>query len=229
MNAEQSLRQQNARVLLDATHPAHCGDFPEQLLQRARQSAVGRRHLVRAAVRSASVVFAPDQERWQLWQNEEPWLQWPQQRLHALTRELGVLALAPALRMLLERSAVLFVRGVLGLDNWRRAQVSDSWQGPAPDAVRAMGDAVLQRCGRDPQALDEAVFERGKIEFLSHAERRHESLAKRLALSYVVLPAHSCSADSWLPASAVPALLAEHVALDTVTAAELAATEGSGE
>src|ERR1700744_5051687 len=135
MNAEGSPRQRHAWALLDAVHARHCGDFPEALLQRARQSSVGRRHLARAAVRGVPEVFAPDQERWQRWQQDEPWLQWSQARLQSFTQELGAMALGPALRMIVERSAVLFVRDALGVDNWRRAQTANPWPA-APEAIR---------------------------------------------------------------------------------------------
>lgn len=223
MNAECGVRQRQARALLDAMHPAHCGDFPEPLLQQARGSAYGRRHLAQAALRSVPGVFAPDQERWQPWLDDEPWLQWPHARLHAFTRELGVMTLGPALRMVVERSAVLFMRGALGADNWRRAQNTHPWPGAAPEAVRQMGNAVLQRCGRDAQALSDALDERGKIEFLGHAERRHAALAERLALAYAQTPARPCKGYCWLPTSAVPALLAEQQALDEAAAALAAA------
>jgi hypothetical protein len=214
MNVESALRRQHARAMLDAVHPAYCGDFPEPLLQRARHSPAGRRHLARAALRHAPELFMPDHERWQPWQDDEPWLQWPQARLQAFTRELGAIALGPALRMIVERNAVLFVRGALGVETWRRAQGVNPWPGPAPEAIRHMGEAVLQRCGRDAQALNEEIYERGKVEFIGHAERRHESLATRLVLAYTQIPARPCKVDCWLPASAVPALLVEQETLD---------------
>ena len=226
MNVECSVRQRHARAMLDAMHPARCGDLPEPLLQVARQSKIGRRHLARAAVRCAPDVFAPDHERWQPWQDDEPWLQWPQARLHAFTQTLGALALGPALRMIVERSAVLFVRSALGVENWRRAQSANPWPGTPPEAVRQMGDAVLQRCGRDAQALSGAIYERGKIEFLGYAERRHQSLAARLALSYAQTPARSCRAECWLPTSTVPALLVEQQTLDEEASVERMAAEG---
>lgn len=229
MNVEYSLRQQHARALLDGLHPMHCGDLPEPLLQRAQYSQMGRRHLARAAVRRAPDVFAPDHERWQQWQVDEPWLRWPQARLQAFTQKLGVIALGPALRMIVERSAVLFVRSALGTENWRCAQSVNVWPEPAPEAIRNMGEAVLQRCGRDAHALSAAVHERGKIEFIGHAERRHESLAARLALSYAAAPTGSCRSDCWLPVSAVPMLLAEQSVLDAEALAVLVAAEGSSE
>jgi len=225
MNVECSVRQQHARALLDAVHPVRCGDFPEPLLQQARRSPIGRRQLARIALRHAPGVFAPDHERWQPWQDDEPWLQWPHARLHAFTQELGVIALGPALRMIVERNAVLFMRSTLGLDNWRRAQSANPWPGPAPEAVRQMGSAVLQRCGQHAQALSDAVYERGKIEFLGHAERRHAALAERLALAYAQTPARPCKGECWLPTSAVPALLAEQQALDEASAALAMAEE----
>jgi len=223
MNVESSTRQQHARALLDAVHSARCGDLPDALLHHARHSPLGRRHLARAALRSAPEVFAPDQERWQPWLDDEPWLQWPQARVDAFTQMLGAISLGPALRMIVERSTVLFVRGALGLVHWRRAQSVNPWPGVAPEAVRQMGDAVLQRCGRDAQALSDAVYERGKIEFLGHAERKHASLAARLALSYAQAPARA-KGECWLPAAAVPALLVEQQTLDAE--ASLAIAEG---
>lgn len=229
MTVEYSVRQQHARALLDAVHPTRCGDFPEPLLQMARQSPIGRRHLVRAALRSAPDVFVPNHERWQPWQDDEPWLQWPQSRLHAFTQMLGALALGPALRMIVERNAVLFVRNALGIENWRRAQTANPWAGQAPEVVRQMGDAVLQRCGSDPLALNDAIYDRGKIEFLAHAERKHESLAARLALAYAQTPARPCKAENWLPSSAVPALLVEQQMLDAEKLTEPVAAEGQTE
>ncbi|GLQ87837.1 hypothetical protein [Dyella flagellata] len=229
MNVECSERQRHARALLDAVHPAHCANVPEPLLQRALQSPVGRRHLARTVLRQAPDVFAPDHERWQAWQDDEPWLQWPQARLYAFTRELGAISLGPALRMLVERNAVLFVRDALGLATWRRAQSAQPWPGSAPEAVRQMGSAVLQRCGRDGQALSDAVHGRGMIEFLGHAERRDERLAARLALAYAQAPLRPCRGDCWLPNAAIPALLVEQQALDEEASVALVAAEGRTE
>ncbi|MBE1161427.1 hypothetical protein [Dyella acidiphila] len=228
MNVESTVRQRHARALLDATHAAYCGDLPEALLQRARQSPAGRRHLVRAALRHAPEVFAPEQERWQCFEDAEPWLHWPQARLQAFTQELGAIALGPALRMIVERSAVLFVRGALGTDHWQRAQRANPWPDGAPEAVRHMGEAVLQRCGCDAQALNAELYERGQIEFIGHAERQHPDLAARLVLAYAQVPARPCKVDTWLPASALSALLAAQQALDAAAAAlAMAEEEGS--
>ena len=171
-------------------------------------SALGRRHLARAMLRAEPKVFEPAHERWAAWAADEPWLAWPQPELDAFTRELGAIAFGPAVRVTVERGEVLFLREALGLDGWRRAQSADPWNGPAPEAVRHMGRAVIQRCERDVQALRDAVFERGKIEFLGHAGRRDARLADRLALAYATAPALPCAKESWLPASTVPSLLA---------------------
>lgn len=227
MNVEYSLRQQHARAVLDGLHPVHCGDLPEPLLSRAQHSRMGRRHLARAALRCAPDVFAPDYERWQRWLDDEPWLQWPQSRLQTFAQKLGAIALGPALRMIVERTTVLSIRSALGTENWRCAQSVNPWPESAPEAIRHMGEAVLQRCGSDAHALRAAVHERGKVEFIGHAERRHESLAARLALAYAVVPAGSCKGECWLPASTVPMLLAEQSLLDAEASTELAAAEGS--
>ena len=204
--------------MLDAVHPAYCGDIPEALLEKARHSPIGRRHLALAALRVAPEVFAPDHERWQAWQDDEPWLQWPQARLQAFALNLGGIALGPALRMLVERSAVLFARNALGLQTWQRALSVNPWPEPSPEAIRRMGEVVLQRCGRDAQALRDEVVRRGQVEFIGHAERQHETLAARLALAYAQAPARPCKTECWLPASTVPALLAEQAARDAEVA-----------
>ncbi|GLQ93642.1 hypothetical protein [Dyella acidisoli] len=227
MNVDYSVRQQQARALLDGLHPVRFGDLPEPLLKQALSSNAGRRHLARAAVRYVPGVFAPDHERWQCWQ-DEPWLQWPQSRIQAFSQTLGAIALGPALRMIVERNAVLFVRNALGIENWRYAQSANPWpeSESAPEAIRNMGEAVLKRCGSDAHALSTAVLERGKIEFIGYAERRHESLAARLALAYAEVSAGSCKGSCWLPASTVPMLLAEQKALDVDSSTELMTAEG---
>lgn len=211
MNAERALRRQHALSALDGLHPARCGTPPEALLERARTSPLGRRHLARAALRMQPQVFAPDHERWEAWAAEAPWLYWPQPALDAFTRELGAIALGPAVRVTVERGEVLFLREALGLDDYRRAQAADPWHGPAPEAVRNMGRALIQRCVRDVPALREEAYERGKIEFLGHAGRCDARLAERLALAYATAPALPCAKEAWLPAATVPALLAARV------------------
>ena len=209
MSAEGAIRRQHARAALDGLHPSLWAGMPGPLLERARTSALGRRHLARAALRAQPRVFGPDHERWESWALEEPWLAWPQPEIDAFTHELGAIALGPAVRVTVERAEVLFLREAMGIDAWRRAQSADPWGGPAPEAVRHMGRAVILRCGRDAQALRESLYVRGKIEFLGHAGRRDARLAERLALAYATAPALPCAKESWLPAAAVPALLAE--------------------
>lgn len=214
MSAERAMRRQHARAVLDGLHPVHRGDWPAALGERARYSALGRRYLARSAMQAVPAVWAPDQERWRAWQEQEPWLLWPHARVAAFTRELGAIALGPALRLLVERNAVLFVRETLGLEPWRRSQSVNPWREQAPEAVRHMGQAVLQRCERDAASLSAAIDERGSIEFLGHAERAGPALAARLAGAYAVPPPSPCSKECWLPSYAVADLLREHAAHD---------------
>lgn len=219
MNVEQvavTARQQQARALLDGMHAAQFGALPEPLLIAARSSALGRRMLARTVSRRLPGLFAPDQERWQSWQTSEGWLQWPPSRLESFTRTLGAMALGPALRMIVERCTVLFVREVLGQDHWRQAQLATPWKGSPPEAIRQMGAIVLRRCGNDPGALSAAILERGQIEFIGHAERRHPELAARLALGYAHVPTTPCSKETWLPFNAVADLLATEAATDAL-------------
>lgn len=220
MNTEQAMRRQHAQALLDGLHAERCAGVPVALLEQARRSALGRRHLARAAWRAAPTVFAPDHERWQAWIETEDWLHWPHTTLESFTHELGAVAFGPALRVAVERSEVLFLREAFGLDAWRRAQAADPWRGAAPEAVRHMGRAAMQRCERDAQALRDAVFERGKIEFLGHAGRSDARLAERLALAYASAPALPCIKECWLPAGTVAELLASSRESDEAGAAE---------
>jgi hypothetical protein len=217
VSAERAMRRQHAQAVLDGLHPTHCGDWPPALAARARYSALGRRHLARKAMQAVPAVWAPDQERWEAWQEQEPWLRWPHTRLTAFTRELGAIALGPALRLLVERNVVLFVRETLGIDHWRRSQSANPWREQAPEAVRHMGQAVLQRCGHDAAALSAAIDERGCIEFLGHAERAGPALAARLTGAYATPPASPCSKECWLPPHAVADLLRECTAQDRAT------------
>lgn len=205
------MRRQHAQAALDGLHASRWPGMPGTLLERSRASALGRRHLARAMLRAQPQVFDPEHGRWEGWIADEPWLAWRQPDIDAFTRELGAIAFGPAVRVTVERGEVLFLREALGLEAWRRAQSADPWGGPAPEAVRHMGRAAIQRSARDAQALRDAVYERGKIEFLGHAGRRDAKLAERLALAYATAPALPCAKESWLPAAAVPALLAERI------------------
>lgn len=209
-------RRQQAQALLDGLHANHFDELPPALLESARHSALGRRVLARMALRRVPALFAPDQERWQSWAASESWMHWPQPRLQAFTRTLGVLSLGPALRVIVERQAVLFVRDVLGADAWRQAQLALAWKGNPPEAIRQMGATLLHRCGRDAQALLAAIDERGRIEFIGHAERRDAELAARLVLAYAQAPARPCSKATWLPLSTVADLLAAEAATDAL-------------
>lgn len=226
MSADRAIRRQHAQALLDGLHPMHRGDWPAALAERARYSVLGRRLLARSAMQAVPAVWAPDQERWKTWQEQESWLLWPHARVAAFTRELGAIVLGPALRLLVERDAVLFVRETLGLDHWRRSQSINPWPGQAPEAVRHMGQAVMQRCGRDAAALSTAIDERGSIEFLGHAERAGPALAERLAGAYAIPPPSPCSKECWLPPQAVADLLRERAAHDLAAAIAREAEEG---
>jgi hypothetical protein len=211
-----NVRRQQARALLDGLHAGHFGELPDALLESARTSELGRRVLARMALRRVPGLFAPNHERWHAWSASETWMHWPPSRLQSFTRTLGVLSLGPALRVIVERQAVLFVRDVLGLDAWRQAQQALAWKGNPPEAIRQMGAALLHRCGRDADALMSAIDERGRIEFVGHAERRDPELATRLSLAFAQSPSRPCSRETWLPLSTVSDLLAAEAATDAL-------------
>lgn len=214
MQPDRTTRRHHAQALLEGLHPRYYGEWSADLAERAMQSPIGRRQLARAALKRVPSLWTPDQERWQAWLAQEPWLAWPQARVEAFARELGVLSLGPALRLAVEREVVLFLRQCLGVDALRQAQAHDPWKGKPPEAIRHMGQAVLQRGGRDVEALDASVLSRGIVEFLAHAERSGPVLAARLSCAFASVPPGPCTKESWLPTGTVAALLQERAAHD---------------
>lgn len=155
----------------------------------------------------------PGQARWDAWVPSAPWLVWSRETLCDFTHVLGVVALGPALRVILQRDRVLFLREATGSEAWRVMQAHDPWHRAPPETVRHLGCALLRRCGGDGDALQTALFRRGLIEFTGHAERADELLAARLRLSFVEQLPGQCGKECWLPAEAVDQLLSEQHAV----------------
>lgn len=194
---------------LDVVHPAHFAGMPHVLVQRGLQSRHGRRLLYRRACRLDPEVFQPRSDGWDDWVPAAPWLAWPRGRLEHFARLLGVTAVGPALRIILQRDKVLFLRRVAGEEAWRLMQAHDPWDGPAPETVRHLGSALLRRAGTDAAALADAFVRRGTIEFVGHADRTAPLLARRLRLAFAGDVDASCARECWLPAPAVDRLVAE--------------------
>jgi hypothetical protein len=227
MSAQAGARILHARATLDALHPSRLGaGLPPALVARARESQLGRRMLVRSAVRRTPQVFQPEQRIWAPWLESEAWLLWPNERLQLAAMELGLLGIGPALRMTVQRSQVLFLRRALGAEAYAWAIAAGPWREAAPEAVRHMGAALLRRCGDDALLLVDEVRRRGIIEFLAHAARVDHVLMSRLALAFVDsdVPSNPRQ-ECWLPFDTVVDYLkrAEVSAPIPVTADEVVA------
>lgn len=206
--AAEALPGPTAAAALDVVHPAHFAGIPRGLCERALRSRCGRRRLAGMAHRIAPDVFAPGGVDWNAWLPTHPWLRWSRPQIEWATRLLGVFALAPALRVTLERKRVLLLRAAVGADAWRAMQAFDPWKGTPPEAVRHMGAARLRRCGDDEAAIRDATMERGIIEFVGHVERADATLAQRLRLAYARDIPPACSPERWLPDGAAEEALA---------------------
>lgn len=198
-----------AAMALDAMHPTRFAGVPATLSQRALHSRQGRRRLFGMAQQVSPQVFTAEREPWQAWAGSHPWLHWTQCRMQTCARCLGAIALGPALKVILERDVVLFLRGAVGNDAWRVMQQADPWHGPAPDGVRRRGAAVIRACGNDAAAVAAAVSRRGAMELVGHAERESALLAERARLAYASDLPSACASECWLPTEAVAPLLEE--------------------
>lgn len=196
-----------AAMALDAMHPTRFAGVPAALSQRALRSRQGRRQLFGMALRVSPHVFTAEREPWQTLAKTHAWLHWAQCRMQTCARCLGAIALGPALKVILERDAVLFLRDAVGQEAWRVMQQSDPWQGPAPDTVRRLGAALIADCGRDAAAVAAAVSRRGATELVGHAERESALLAERMRLAFPSGLPSACTGECWLPAEAVAPLL----------------------
>jgi len=196
-----------ATLPLDVTHPATFAGVPATLSRRALQTRLGRRHLFKLALPSHPRVFNATRESWQARVADHPWLCWTQPELQTAAHVLGAIALGPALKMVLERDAVLFLRGAVGSDAWRIMQQADPWHGPAPESVRRQGATALQAAGNDATAVTATVRRRGAVELVGHAGRDTALLGERMRLAYAMTLPSECAAQCWLPSEAVVSLI----------------------
>jgi hypothetical protein len=144
------------------------GAIDPALLRRARGSALGERILARwLAADHGAAVLAPNPER----EIGAVAVRWPRARLQPLLRDLGVLAMAPAIRAEVGRDAVRRLKQALG-NSYLLALDRTVWDGrvPAEAALRMsaeLSDALNADAGGAMQAYDRlyALLERrGRIE-----------------------------------------------------------------
>jgi hypothetical protein len=163
---------------------AHGHGLDDELLGRARDSALGRRVLARWLLREADCgeLLAPRPDG----ALAAVVLRWPRERLGALVRDLGVLAYAPAIRAEVRREPVRQLRRAIGnsyllaLDKqvWN-GRVGPQFSGPLHPALAA----ALADSG-DDGALHALFDAQGRAELDAWSIERDPALAQWLRLQH---------------------------------------------
>ena len=180
-----------------------------ELLQPARDSALGRRMLARWLMREAGVggeVLAPRPDG----AIAAAVLRWPRARLAALLRDVGVLAYAPAIRAEVRREPVRQLRRALG-NSYLLALDKQVWDGGVQASTAAqlrgrLGAALSD--GRDDAALHALFDHQGRSELHAWAAPRDPALAEWTVLQY---PRES-PAEAHLPQQQLQFLHDHHLA-----------------
>jgi hypothetical protein len=126
---------------------ADAGGIDASLLARARASALGERILSRWLLQDghAQALLAPNPER----DIARDAVRWPRAQLALLTRDLGVLAYAPAIRSEVGRDAVRRLKQALG-NSYLLALDRTVWDGRVePQAIAGMNEALRAAMSRD--------------------------------------------------------------------------------
>ena len=179
----------------------------DALLQRARDSALGRRMLARWLMHDiGDALLAPRPDG----AIAAPVVRWPRARLAALLRDLGALAYAPAIRAEVRREPVRQLRRALG-NGYLLALDKQVWDGKvdAPVARRlreALGAALAD--ATDDAPLHALLDRQGRGEL--HAWAAHGDLA--LAEWMQLLHPREVAAAAHLPPRQVQFLHDHHLA-----------------
>lgn len=189
------------------------GDIAHELVVRARGSALGERMLARWLLEThATALLGPTAER----EVGVVAVRWPRERLVPLTRDLGVLALAPAIRAEIGRDAVRKLKQALG-NSYLLALDRGVWDG------RVQADVMLQMAGDLSRAMSaareddrhEALYalleHHGRCELRAWAREQQAALGEWATLLY---PAEEALATV-LPAKQVQMLHEHHLARGT--------------
>lgn len=176
--------------------PAGGAPLDVQLIHRARGSALGERMLARwLATGPAAALLAPTPQR----EIGSTAVRWPRARLGPFLRDLGVLAMAPAIRAEVGRDAVRRLKQALG-NSYLLALDRTVWDGRVPAEVQlALGASLRGALVADPEghAGLYALFDRqGRAELQRWAQEQDRALGEWAVLLHpreedipVVLPA----------------------------------------
>jgi len=178
------------------------------LLQQARDSALGRRMLARWLMRDVGIgaeLLAPRPDG----AIAAAVLRWPRARLAMLLRDIGALALAPAIRAEVRREPVRQLRRALG-NSYLLALDKQVWDGKVPVSTAAtlrtgLGAALV---GAQDAALHDLLDRQGRGELQAWATQRDPALAEWVLLQYP----RETAAEAHLPQQQVQFLHDHHLA-----------------
>jgi hypothetical protein len=159
------------------------GAIAGDLLDRARNSLLGRRMLARWLMRDiGGELFFPRPDG----AIAAAVLRWPRPRLAALARDLGALAFAPAIRAEVRREPVRQLKRALG-NSYLLALDQQVWDGRCESEVATRLRADLTsalRAGQDAEVLNDLLDRHGRTELQAWAKQRDPALAEWLLLQY---------------------------------------------
>jgi len=194
--------------VLVEVHSGWYGEVDPVLLSRAQTRRIGQRLLTRwLAADAAAHLFAPTPRG-----IAKVALDWPRARLEALTRNLGALAFAPAIRAEVRREPVRRLRHVLG-SSYLLALDKSVWDGRVDAGVgkrlKAELDAALDSGPGHNETLLAMFDYQGRNEVHAASRTSDPSLGEWLALLHPREPA----GQAHLPAKPVTMLFTHHASL----------------
>lgn len=165
------------QTLLAEVDPSWYDGLEPALLSRARESHLGRRLLARwLAAGAASTLLAPAPGAGPL----DVVARWPRAGVAALTRDLGALAYAPAIRAEVRREPVRRLKQALG-NSYLLALDNTVWNGRVDPAIAKRLAAELDRAlaaGEDDSALYALLDRQGRAELNEWADGHERALSE---------------------------------------------------
>lgn len=168
------------QTLLAEVDPSWHDALEPELLSRARDSRLGRRLLARwLAAGAASTLLAPAPGAGPL----DTVARWPRAGVAALTRDLGTLAYAPAIRAEVRREPVRRLKQALG-NSYLLALDNTVWNGRVDPTLAARLSAGLEQAlaadaANENQAALYALLDRqGRAELNEWANSHERALAE---------------------------------------------------
>ena len=164
------------QTLLAEVDPSWYDGLEPALLSRAQESHLGRRLLARwLAAGAASTLLAPAPGVGPL----DVVARWPRAGVAALTRDLGALAFAPAIRAEVRREPVRRLKQALG-NSYLLALDNTVWNGRVDPAIARRLAAELERAlaGEDDTVLYALLYRQGRAELNEWADGHERALSE---------------------------------------------------